>query len=128
VGHPLDAENIESQAMVPDFLFWNMRECMSTEAGKTEAGVWLFNGERSLFAGGVFTSRAAAEQWIAQYKLSGVLTWYPLDTGLYDWVISKDYWQPKQDYQREATFIQQFSSAYAEHYHYENGLHDSGEA
>jgi hypothetical protein len=29
--------------------------------------------------------------------------------------------EPKKDYQKTSTFIQQFTSAYLEHYHYVNG-------
>ncbi|HEU0053036.1 MAG TPA: hypothetical protein VFQ39_07655, partial [Longimicrobium sp.] len=47
--------------------------------------VWVFNGEAGSFPSGVFTSREAAEAWIAKYALTGVLTAYPLDVGVYDW-------------------------------------------
>jgi hypothetical protein len=96
---------------------------MSSEKENAEAGVWLFNGDNGRFASGVFTRLDLAEQWIFKNQLSGVLTWYPLDTGVYEWVINKGYWQPKREDQKTAKFIQGFSSASAEHYHYENGQH-----
>jgi hypothetical protein len=68
-----------------------------------------------------------AEEWIKKNKLSGVLTWYPIDIGVYEWVIAQDYWKPTNEYQSESEFIQKFSSAYTGHYHYENGINDSRE-
>jgi len=36
-------------------------------------------------------------------------------------VIENDYWRPKKDHEKTSEFIQRFTSAYLEHYHYENG-------
>jgi len=84
--------------------------------------VWVFNGNRGNFPSGVFSTREKAEAWIAAHKLSGCLTKYPLDIGVYEWVIAHGYWQPKQPHHHEAEFIQRFSSASQEHYHYEAGV------
>lgn len=81
------------------------------------AFVWVFNGSGS-FPSGVFTSRDLAETWIRKHGLKGTLTAYPLDTGVYDWVIEKSYFTPKREDQKTPEFIGQFSSAYQEHYHY----------
>lgn len=83
--------------------------------------VWVFVGVKAHFPSGVFTQREAAETWIQQNKLSGTLTAYPLDIGVYDWAIGKGYFKPKRDDQRNAAFMQRFSSASQEHCHYENG-------
>ncbi|MFL5241941.1 MAG: hypothetical protein ACJ8FY_07520 [Gemmataceae bacterium] len=83
--------------------------------------VWVFNGEGGIFPAAVFSSRQKAEEWIARCKLSGCLTKYPMDNAVYDWVIAQGYWSPKEAHQREAKFIQSFSSAHLEHYHYEAG-------
>lgn len=91
---------------------------MSTPA---EPGVWVFDGEGGNFPSAVFSTVERAEEWIGKHKLSGVLTWYPIDVPVYEWVIAKGYWQPKKDYQTSPTFIQRFSSAYTGHYHYTNG-------
>ncbi len=79
--------------------------------------VWVFNGSGS-FPGGVFTTRDLAEAWIRKYGLKGTLTAYPLDVGVYDWVIEKSYFTPKHAYQTAPEFIGQFSSACQQHYHY----------
>jgi hypothetical protein len=83
--------------------------------------VWVFTGPRAQFPAGVFTQRAAAEQWIRLHGLSGTLTAYPLDMGTFDWAVSAGCFTPKRDDQRSAEFIQGFSSASQEHYHYEHG-------
>ena len=83
--------------------------------------IWIFNGPKSQFPSGVFTQREAAESWIRQHGLSGNLSAYPVDIGTYDWAVRAGYFTPKQDDQRSAEFIQRFSSATQEHYHYEHG-------
>lgn len=83
-------------------------------------GVWVFSGGGK-FPSGVFSTIEKAEAWIAGHSLSGVLTWYPLDAGIYDWIVASDIWQPYRDDQRTPEFIGSFSSAYR-HHHYESGV------
>ncbi len=83
--------------------------------------VWVFDGARSRFPSGVFRQRATAEEWIRKHKLTGTLTLYPLDVGVYEWAIERGFFQPRREDQRAPDFIQRFSSASQEHYHYENG-------
>jgi hypothetical protein len=83
--------------------------------------VWVFNGARSQFPSGVFSERKLAEAWIKGYKLTGVLTAYPLDTGVYTVALGKGWFKPKSEDQRSPEFIGRFSSASQEHYHYETG-------
>ena len=83
--------------------------------------VWVFTGPRAQFPSGVFTQRDTAERWILQHRLSGTLTSYPLDVGAFDWAVSAGHFTPQRDDQRSAEFIQRFSSASQEHYHYEHG-------
>ena len=87
-----------------------------------EQGVWVFNGDGGRFPSAVFSTLEIAEEWIKKNKVSGILTWYPIDVGVYEWVTVRDYWKPTKEYQLEAEFIQKFSSAYTGHYHYENGV------
>ncbi len=70
----------------------------------------------------VFSSKEHADEWIENNKLSGSLTAYPLDQSVYDWVISNGLFKPKFPSQSSSEFIQRFSSAYAEHFHYEKGI------
>ena len=88
-------------------------------------GVWIFNGDGGRFAGGVFTSREAAEAWIASNKLDGVLTLYPLDTGVHEWAIARGVFSPKKDEHLTPKFIGSFTTASMVHHHYEQGVRDS---
>ncbi len=84
--------------------------------------IWVFNGEQSRFPSGLFSTKELAEDWISKNKLSGVLTRYPVDVSVYDWAITRNFFEPKKAEHRESTFIGRFSSASQEHYHYEDGL------
>lgn len=53
-----------------------------------------------------------------------MLSSYPLDVGLYDWAIDKNYFEPKKEYQKESKFIEKFTSASLEHIHFEDGKRD----
>ena len=83
--------------------------------------VWVFNGDGATFPAGVFSTREKADAWIARHKLSGTLTWYPIDEAVYDWAITRGHFKLKRPDQSGAEFIQRFSSASQEHYHYEAG-------
>mgnify|MGYP000392113644 CR=1 FL=1 len=83
--------------------------------------IWIFNGEKGSFPSGAFSTIEKAEEWIKGHGLSGVLTEYPIDIGVYDWALEKGFFKPKRDDQKEAPFIQRFSDARQNHFHYENG-------
>jgi hypothetical protein len=83
--------------------------------------IWVFNGAGSGFPSGVFSQRKIAEAWIKTRALSGTLTCYPVDTGVYDWALQSGFFRPKNEEQQTAAFIQIFSSASQEHFHYEDG-------
>ena len=40
--------------------------------------LWVFNGARGTFPGGIFTDLDRAEHWIEEHRLTGTLTAYPL--------------------------------------------------
>ena len=81
--------------------------------------VWVFNGARANFPSGVFTSRENAEAWIRDHNLEGTLTLYPLDQSAYDHAIVNGWFNPTTPQQKLPEFIQRFTSASQEHYHYE---------
>jgi len=87
--------------------------------------IWVFHGEGGRFTSGVFTSIEKAEIWIDRYKLSGVLTEYPIDEGVYDWALFNSFFNVKKESQITPNFIQQFTCASQDHYHYENGIRDN---
>lgn len=78
--------------------------------------VWLFFGGRQV--GGAFSSPERAEEWIAEHRLSGVLTEYPLDTGAFDHVRASGVSIPDTDPEAIANYV----SARQDHFHYRHGL------
>ncbi|HWB24017.1 MAG TPA: hypothetical protein VG738_00990 [Chitinophagaceae bacterium] len=82
---------------------------------------WIFHGTGSVFSSGVFITKEAAETYIKKYKLTGVLTLYPVNEGIYDWAIANKIFTPKKESERTSEFIQRFTTASQEHYHYEDG-------
>jgi hypothetical protein len=84
--------------------------------------VWVFNGIGASIPAGVFTSRPTAEAWIAAHHLSGTLTEYPLDVGVYDLALQRGWFTPRGDDQKSPEFIQRFTSASQQHHHYQDGL------
>jgi len=87
--------------------------------------VWIFNGCKASFPSGVFSSQELAEAWILQNQLTGILTEYPVDAGVFDWAVENGYFSPKRPEHHEAGFIQGFTSAVQAHAHYENGVRAS---
>jgi hypothetical protein len=81
--------------------------------------VWIFNGLNSDFPSAVFSTREKAEAWIEANQLEGTLTKYPIDLSAYDYAIANGWFTPKQDHHFSPKFIQQFTSASQEHFHYE---------
>jgi hypothetical protein len=86
--------------------------------------VWIFHGENGRIASGAFSSKEKAEIFIKKYNLSGVLTWYVVDEGIYDWAISSGFFEVKKAEQQGSEFIQRFTSGSQPHFHYENGQLD----
>ena len=82
--------------------------------------VWVFNGDKARFPSGVFSSIEKAESWIAVEKLSGTLTMYRVDVSAYQWSVENGEFKPKNDRQKQPSFIQNFTGG-SEHYHYELG-------
>lgn len=82
--------------------------------------VWVFHGAGGKFTSGVFSSKEVAESWIMSRGLEGVLTKYPIDVGVYEWAINNHYFSPQKMEHSTPAFIQKFTSASMEHYHYEN--------
>lgn len=88
-------------------------------------GIWVFQGEKSAFANGVFSSLEVAEAVIRKHQLSGILTRYEVDSLVWDWVQTNDFWKPKEDRHFTPEFKQRFSSAYSKHHHFVNGANQS---
>lgn len=88
----------------------------------SEDRVWLFHGDEGRFAGGAFTSRERAEDWIRARRLSGVLTAYPLDEGCFDWALRQGLVTGRaQSRGDDPDFVGSFTTASQEHHHYKDG-------
>jgi len=59
--------------------------------------------------------------WINSNKLSGTLTEYPVDIGVFEWAVGNQYFSPSNTAQTSPEFVQKFSSASQQHYHFEDG-------
>ncbi len=88
---------------------------------KSKSDIWVFSGSGGQIPSGVFSSKEKAEEWVRKHKLTGTLSRYPLDAGIYDWAISNAIFKVKKDLHKEPYFIQTFTSASQEHYHIEYG-------
>ncbi len=86
--------------------------------------IWVFNGSGGRFPSGVFTDLLTAESWIKRYCLSGILTAYPVNSGVFDWAIENNFFTPKKEEHLSPEFIGKFSTASQEHYHFENGIRE----
>jgi hypothetical protein len=84
--------------------------------------IWVFMGEGSKMAVGCFDSFDNALTTISKYKLSGLLTQYPMNELAYDWALRNQLFEPKKTEQKTATFIGRFTSASQPHFHFENGI------
>jgi hypothetical protein len=88
-------------------------------------GIWVFQAPLDgRFSGGLFRSLEQGEAWIKKNRLSGVLTLYPVDTGVYEWAIEHGLFTPKKPHESEPPFIGGFTTASQPHYHYEDGRRD----
>ncbi|KID56562.1 hypothetical protein JF50_11530 [Pseudoalteromonas luteoviolacea] len=87
--------------------------------------VWVFNKNNADFSGGVFSELELAESWIKENSLTGVLTNYPLDQGVFDWAVENDMHNIKPEKlaekSKQPSFIGGFTTASQEHYHYQDG-------
>lgn len=83
--------------------------------------IWIFNGVQPSFPAGVFTTRKNAEAWIRKHSLTGTLTLYPIDVGMYEYAIEKGLFRPKRDEHSTSLFIGRFSGGGIDHFHYEDG-------
>lgn len=87
-----------------------------------QRSVWVFLGEHAHWPSGVFSSRDAAERWIAEHRLTGMITEYPVDTGVYDWAVASGVFRPGKPQHSSPEFIGGFTAAAQEHGHFTDGV------
>jgi hypothetical protein len=89
-----------------------------------ERSVWIFLGDRAKRPSGVFSSREAAVRWIAEHHLTGMITEYPVDVGVYDWAVGRGSFRPGKPQHSSPDFIGGFTTAVQNHGHFTDGVHD----
>ncbi len=97
---------------------------MKKPVSHNKESIYVFTGSGASFPSGVFNTIKDATEWIERYSLSGILSLYPVNVGLYDWAIENEYFEVKNEYQKEAKFIEKFTCASIEHIHFEDGVID----
>lgn len=83
--------------------------------------VWIFVANGGSLPSGVFKDEILANEWIKKHRLSGLLTEYPVDIGVFEWATAKGFFEAKYPSQETPEFIGRFTSAYLRHSHFENG-------
>lgn len=73
-----------------------------------------------------FSSRENAEAWILKHGLSGTLTHYPVDIGMYEYSIANGTFTPKKPEHTTSLFIGKFSGGGVDHAHFEDGRRTTG--
>lgn len=81
--------------------------------------VFVFHGAHAKFAAGVYDSLEDAKRSVSAHKMSGILTRYSINETAYDYAIRNDFFHPKPA--KSESFVQKFTSASQEHYHFLNG-------
>jgi len=84
-----------------------------------ERVVWLFSpvDAPSRFPAGIWTTREAAEAWIASVDARGVLSAYTLDESAWDANVRLGLLKLSSDERSTSRFKRQFTTA-LDHYHY----------
>lgn len=84
--------------------------------------IWIFNSSRGKFPSGAFSTIELAERWIRKHRLSGVLTEYPVDIGVFDWAVDSGLFKLKEGKEHDADFVGSFTTAAMNHVHFEEGI------
>jgi hypothetical protein len=92
--------------------------------GTPESSVWIFLSDRGHWPSGVFSSREVAVRWIAGHRLTGMITEYPVDVGVYDWALASGSFRPRKPQHSSAEFIGGSTTAVQEHEHFTDGICD----
>ena len=68
--------------------------------------VWIFVGAKARFPSGVFANVADAEKWIAEHRLTGVLTEYRVGVGAFDQALREGTFEPRDEREKSPEFIE----------------------
>ncbi|WP_439648846.1 DUF7710 domain-containing protein [Deinococcus betulae] len=82
-------------------------------------------GARAKQPAAVFSTLELGEAWAQQHGLEGMLTWYPLDMSVYEWVVAQGRFSSWPE-TPTPQFLAGFSSASQPHHHYERPEESGG--
>jgi hypothetical protein len=97
---------------------------MGAGMGSSERTVWIFlsDSDSGRWPSGVFSSREAAIRWISEHRLTGMITEYPVDVGVYDWAVASGSFRPDKTKHSSSEFIGGFTTAAQVHEHFSDGI------
>jgi hypothetical protein len=85
--------------------------------------VWIFNGEATLFASGVFADAISGLEWVAKHGLTGILTEYQVGDGCYDLAVTQGRFRNTKPHHGTAGHVAGFSPGLG-HIHVRDGQPD----
>lgn len=90
--------------------------------------IWIFMGEGARFPSSAFVELKDADAWISEHQLTGMLSAFPINQGLFEWAIENDALNMKPETletkKNDPDFIATCTTASLEHYHYEGGVRE----
>ena len=103
---------------------------MEDENSETAAPkfVWVFRGDRAPSRGGgpctrdggVFRSVETATVWISRHRLTGRLTQYPLNIGVFDHAVENGWIVPSEDQRNSPEYVGTYCD-HLQHMRFEDG-------
>jgi hypothetical protein len=99
------------------------QEHISTAQSEEAARVWIFDGDRAVFASGAFLTRETGVAWAAQHRLTGILTEYPVGEGRYDQAVREGRFRPSKPHHGSSGHVAIFSPG-LRHTHIADGVSD----
>lgn len=89
----------------------------------TDQRVWIFHGQASRFASGVFPDAASGLEWVAKHGLTGILTEYEVGDGCYDLAVKQGRFRNTKLHHGTAEHVAGFSPGLG-HIHVRDGHPD----
>ena len=82
--------------------------------------VWIFHGEGSRFASGVFADRSSALDWVARHRLTGIVSEYQVGDGCYDFALRRGRFRDTKPHHGLPQHVAGFSPG-LDHVHVQDG-------
>lgn len=83
--------------------------------------VWIFSGDDARHPAGVFESKEDGLTWARAFRVSGLLTEYPVGGGCYDIAVSEGHFRPSKPHHGSPEHVSTFSPGWTDHIHLVRG-------